>query len=158
MCEPRRLTTLWASMAYYRDSFTFSFKGVRGVDLHIFSKRVSVIYVYLVHISSEWLNLYSDWLRVGTRDLIPGRRTDFCSLLSVFSKNKTELMISLCGLSACIFFFFYSCCFHLEHRTSVKRFVSLQFLNLRQWVGLLDQPITRPLTQTQNKRTQTFMP
>jgi hypothetical protein len=24
MCEPRRLTILWASMAGYRDSFTFS--------------------------------------------------------------------------------------------------------------------------------------
>jgi hypothetical protein len=23
MCEPRRLTTLWASTAFYRDSFTF---------------------------------------------------------------------------------------------------------------------------------------
>jgi hypothetical protein len=25
MWEPRRLTTLWASTAYYRDSFTFTF-------------------------------------------------------------------------------------------------------------------------------------
>jgi hypothetical protein len=23
MCDPQSLTTLWASMAYYRDSFTF---------------------------------------------------------------------------------------------------------------------------------------
>jgi hypothetical protein len=29
-----------------------------------------------------------------------------------------------------------SCCSHLEHMASVKRFVSLQFLNLRQSVGL----------------------
>jgi hypothetical protein len=27
----------------------------------------------------------------------------------------------------------------LEHRASMKRFVSLQFLNLRQSVGLLDE-------------------
>jgi hypothetical protein len=33
-------------------------------------------------------------------------------------------------------FFFYSCCSHLEHRAFEKRFVSLQFLNLRQSVGL----------------------
>jgi hypothetical protein len=47
-----------------------------------------------------------------------------------------------------------SCC-HLEHRASVKRFVSLQFLNLRQSVGLLGRVISpsqrRYMTQTQNK-------
>jgi hypothetical protein len=53
----------------------------------------------------------------------------------------------------------------LEHRASVKRFVSLQFLNPRTvnrtpWTG--DQPVTRPLptdrtTQTQNKCRQTSM-
>jgi hypothetical protein len=54
-----------------------------------------------------------------------------------------------------------SCCSHLEHRTSVERFVSLQFLKLRQSVGLLgrsDQPIARPLlkkdmTNTEYKHT-----
>jgi hypothetical protein len=49
----------------------------------------------------------------------------------------------------------YSCCSHLEHRASVKRFVSLQFLNLRHSVGLLGQVISpsqgRYLTQTQKK-------
>jgi hypothetical protein len=51
-----------------------------------------------------------------------------------------------------------SCCSHSEHRASVKRFVSLQFLNLRQSAGLLGRVI-RPsqccclhrTTQTQNK-------
>jgi hypothetical protein len=59
----------------------------------------------------------------------------------------------------------YSCCSHLEHKTSVKRFVSLQFLNLRQSVGLFGRGISptqgrylnRP-TQTQNKCRQTSMP
>jgi hypothetical protein len=56
----------------------------------------------------------------------------------------------------------YSCCSHLEHRTSVKRFVSLQFLNLRHSVGLLGR-VTSPsqgryLTQTQNKHRQTSIP
>jgi hypothetical protein len=50
----------------------------------------------------------------------------------------------------------YSCCSHLEHRTSAKRFVSLQFLNLRYSVGLFGRLISRSqgryLTQKQNKR------
>jgi hypothetical protein len=48
------------------------------------------------------------------------------------------------------------------HRASVKRFVSLQFLNLRHSVGLLGRVISpsqdRYLTQTQNKHRHTFMP
>jgi hypothetical protein len=36
----------------------------------------------------------------------------------------------------------YPCCSHLEHRASVKRFVSLQFLNLRQSVGHLGRGIS----------------
>jgi hypothetical protein len=44
----------------------------------------------------------------------------------------------------------------------VKRFVSLQFLNLGHSVGLLGRVISpsqgRYLTQTQNKHTQTSMP
>jgi hypothetical protein len=59
-------------------------------------------------------------------------------------------------------FFLYSCCSHLEHRASVKRFVSLQFLNLRQSIGLLTRGISpsqgRYLTQTQNKHKQISMP
>jgi hypothetical protein len=63
-----------------------------------------------------------------------------------------------CGLC----WLFYSCCSHLEHRASVKRFVSLHFLNLRHAVGLLGREI-RPsqgcyLTQTQNKHKETSMP
>jgi hypothetical protein len=52
-------------------------------------------------------------------------------------------------------FFFYFCCSHLEHRASVKRFGSLQFLNLGQSVGFLGRGISpsqgRYLAQTQNK-------
>jgi hypothetical protein len=35
------------------------------------------------------------------------------------------------------------CCSHLEHRVSVKRFVSLRFLNLWQSLGRLGQRISR---------------
>jgi hypothetical protein len=55
-----------------------------------------------------------------------------------------------------------SCCSHLEHMAPVKRFVSLQFLNLRHSVGLLGRVISpsqgRYVTQTQNKHKQTSMP
>jgi hypothetical protein len=81
-----------------------------------------------------------------------------------------------CPLSVCFSFFFpsyivflskpmsffYYCCSHLEHRASVKRFVSLQFPNLRQSVGLLGRRIKpsqgRYLTQTRNKRRHQSMP
>jgi hypothetical protein len=57
--------------------------------------------------------------------------------------------------------FVYSCCSHLEHRASAKRFVSLQFLNLRHSVGLPEGVIStsqgRYLTQTKNKHKQTSM-
>jgi hypothetical protein len=38
----------------------------------------------------------------------------------------------------------YPSCSHLEHRALVKRFVSLQFLNLRHSVGLLGLVISPP--------------
>jgi hypothetical protein len=53
---------------------------------------------------------------------------------------------------------------HLEYRVSLKHFVSLQFLNLRQTVGLLGRGISltqgrylRRTTPTQNKRRKTYM-
>jgi hypothetical protein len=36
----------------------------------------------------------------------------------------------------------YFCCSYVEHGASVKRFVSLQFLNLRHSVGLLGRGIS----------------
>jgi hypothetical protein len=50
----------------------------------------------------------------------------------------------------------------MEHKASVKRFVSLQFLNPKTvgrtpWTE--DQPVAKPLpTQTQNKRRHTSIP
>jgi hypothetical protein len=77
--------------------------------------------------------------------------------------NRTPLHlepdISLLRLSI------YSRCSYLEHRVSVKRFVSLQFLNLKEPVGLLARDISTTqdrylhrTTQTQNKRRQIAMP
>jgi hypothetical protein len=60
----------------------------------------------------------------------------------------SELPVSL---KPCINFpnFFYFCFSHLEHKSSVKRFVSLQFLNLRQSIRLLGRGIS-PLYGTSN--------
>jgi hypothetical protein len=56
----------------------------------------------------------------------------------------------------------FSCCSHLERKASVKRFVSLQFLNLRHSVRLLRRVISpsqgRYLTQTEDKHRQTSVP
>jgi hypothetical protein len=44
--------------------------------------------------------------------------------------------------------YLYSCCSHLEHRASVKRFISLQFLNLTESVGPLWRVSTRRKAST----------
>jgi hypothetical protein len=57
----------------------------------------------------------------------------------------SSVYISIFYLSIPIFYlsiYLYSCCSHLEHRASVKRFVSLNFLNFRQSVGLLERVIS----------------
>jgi hypothetical protein len=53
-------------------------------------------------------------------------------------------ILSVC-LSVClpVYLSIYSCCSQFEHRASVKLFVSLQFLNLRQSVELLGRGINR---------------
>jgi hypothetical protein len=63
-------------------------------------------------------------------------------------------------LSIYLSIYLYPCCPHLEHRASVKCFVSLQYLNLRVSVGLLERGISpsqccylRRIIQTHNKRT-----
>jgi hypothetical protein len=42
----------------------------------------------------------------------------------------------------------YPCCSHLEHRVTMKRFVSHQFLNFRQSVGLLGRGSARRKAST----------
>jgi hypothetical protein len=70
-------------------------------------------------------------------------------LLSLSTWNDSVLSETLQTDKALSF----SCCSYLEHRVSVKRFVSLQFLNPKTigrtpWKG--DQPVARPLpTQTE---------
>jgi FAD synthase len=77
----------------------------------------------------------------------------FCYLVIRYVNRQVEI--------TALYWLVYSCCSHLEHRASVKRFVSLQFLNLRHLVALLERVISpsqgRYLTQTQNKHKQTSM-
>jgi hypothetical protein len=67
-----------------------------------------------------------------------------------------------CLFESWVVWLVYSCYFPLEHRAFLKRFVSLQFLNLIHSVGLLGRVIRpsqgRYLTQTQNKHKETSMP
>jgi hypothetical protein len=64
--------------------------------------------------------------------------------------QRTTLVLHCYWLVCCLV---YSCCSHLEQRATVKRFVSLQFLNLRRSVGFLGRVISpsqgRYLIQTQ---------
>jgi hypothetical protein len=78
--------------------------------------------------------------------LIAANRTKLCDYFNCF-----KLLLLLLLLLA----LFIPVAPTLEHRASVKRFVSLQFLNLRHSLGLLGRVISpspgRYLTQTQNK-------
>jgi hypothetical protein len=82
----------------------------------------------------------------------------YCSVQNSLSSHllakNTKIIIGLLSIAA------YTCCSHLEHRASVKSFVSLQLLNLRQSVGLLGRgisPTQGHYLRKQNKR-QISMP
>jgi hypothetical protein len=98
-------------------------------------------------------------------ELIPDYTTWYHILPSHCCQN---LKSNIFKLSSCdvFFLYLYSCCSRLEHRASVKRFVSLQFLNFRQSVGFLGRVISPSQSRylhteqhkTQNKRRRTSMP
>jgi hypothetical protein len=59
--EPRRLTTLWASTAYYRASFAFSSMGVNSSLIYIYDwpLRLSYFFIYRVlNYVSQWSTVY----------------------------------------------------------------------------------------------------
>jgi hypothetical protein len=93
-----------------------------------------------------------------SRVIRPEREDDYSPLSSAEVKNGGAIP-PLPHMSSCHLF---PVAPTLEHKASVKRFVSLQFLNPKtvgrtSWMG--DQPVARPLhIQTQNKHRQTFMP
>jgi hypothetical protein len=117
-------------------------KLFRKNRLHVFF----VIFLHFIYYKSH-LHLYS----------LPTGSTETTVLLKFVFGSHHILSISI---------YLYSYCSHLEHRASVKRFVSLQFLNPRQSVGLLGwgsahwkaTHYLHRTTQTRNKCRQTSMP
>jgi hypothetical protein len=75
------------------------------------------------------------------------RYPSICLLVSIYLSIYVCLSVylSIClyiGLSGWLAGCLSVCCSHLEHRASVKRFVSLQFFNLGQSVELLGRGIS----------------
>jgi hypothetical protein len=82
MWDPQRLTTLWASMACYRDSFIFFtiqlkavISGKKGKVVHMLKIVTGIVYVWLIAIISmlpSYIPFYShiychayEWLETG---------------------------------------------------------------------------------------------
>jgi hypothetical protein len=63
MWEPRRLKCIWASTAYYRDSFTIFF----CVYLVLTGMRkIHYCYYYFCHVPGVGYVNYMTWIRIGT--------------------------------------------------------------------------------------------
>jgi hypothetical protein len=71
--------------------------------------------------------------------------------ISVFITVNYELTWKILSLSLSLSLSI-SCCSHLEHMASMKRFVSLQFLHLGQSLGLLEWGFGLPQDRYQHKR------
>jgi hypothetical protein len=70
-------------------------------------------------------------------DIIMAHFLRFFLLFSSNLRLRPKLFINTISIYLSI----YSCCSHLGHTASLKRFVSLQFLNLRQSAGIPRQGI-----------------
>jgi hypothetical protein len=85
--------------------------------------------------------------------------TDTCTELRIFHLYRYRILLQWWQLGLYSLSLSFPVAPTLEHRTSVKRFVSLQFLNHRQSVEFLGREISPSqscyLTQAQNKRRQT---
>jgi hypothetical protein len=108
--------------------------------------------------AQQWKCWLSWWPRNRENELRVG--SSLVKKKKEFVKRRLYACCStvIFGMPACL----YSCCSQLEHRASVKSFVSFQFLNLRQSLGLSGREISpsqgrylHRTTQTQNKRRQT---
>jgi hypothetical protein len=106
---------------------------------------------------------WSQWLMLAPTGPIARKFSRECSVAKTTWEESTwetltQFVMCICSLfndaliSPRLDWLVYSCCSHLEHRTSLKRFASLQFLNLRHSAGLLGRVISpsqsRYLTQT----------
>jgi hypothetical protein len=96
------------------------------------------------------------WGSAGTARQLLTKTLDECELSASHPCSLVSGNIVPYPLRILSFNHLCSCCSHLEHRAPVKRFVSLQFLNLRQTAGLLDgdQPVARSLPTQDNTNTE----
>jgi hypothetical protein len=100
--------------------------------------------------SESWVPLPSLFVSHSTVRIV------VCMSISIYLSVCLSVCPCVC-LSVClsIYLCIYSCCSHLEHRASVKWFLSLQFLNLRQSVELLGWGISPTQGRYLHKTTQT---
>jgi hypothetical protein len=113
------------------------------------------------------LHFSSNWLNIPTLPLWQPYSFPFPSLLSAPSTRKLTYVFQwrtvACRSSTDVFWLpirrmYISCCSHLQLRASVKRFVSLQFLDPRQSFRPTQCRYLHRTTQTQNTRRQISMP
>jgi hypothetical protein len=121
----------------------------------------AVLFFFSVIMSTLWV-LIIFLCGYGKFSILVLYKGDGPLIYVIYLSIYVSIYLSVC-LSVCLSVSIYlsiSCCSHLEHTASVKRFVSPQFLNLRQSVGPLGGGISptqgrylQKITQTQNKRT-----
>jgi hypothetical protein len=76
MWEPRRLTTLWASMSCYRDSFTFSFSFtlqlINILTVCVHAQWITAFILTLIYHVLKWLDilLYNGSIIANIENLI----------------------------------------------------------------------------------------
>jgi hypothetical protein len=111
-------------------------------DLQLWGHRGNMS-IYLSVCLSVYLSIYlSIYLPVqSTTDHCRSRCKGREGLPLIHSLIRLSVCLSVC-LSIYLSIYLSSCCSHLENRVSVKRFVSLQFLNMGQSVGLLGRGIS----------------
>jgi hypothetical protein len=122
----------------------------------LFSQNLHISLHLYAAIAHVFINLLPSFLLFNAEHILLKRVAVSCPVCSGEKKTRKWRNPMYKG-----YIYLCSCCSHLEHRASVKRFVSLQFLNLRQPVGLFGRGISQTkgsyLTQAQNKRRQTSM-
>jgi hypothetical protein len=165
MWEPQPLTTLRASKACRGENFTFTlylgylrtWRWYMCLSMSLFLWKLweyrscNCIYVASMAVLHTWSITTQDYSSLFYLILLYPITLYSLLFVSFFVLLFSVLLYSIL-FSSIIFSFLlrfknccngsllYSCCAHLEHRASVKRFVSLQFLNFKtvgrtSWTG-----------------------
>jgi hypothetical protein len=105
-------------------TYVSTYLPILSITLPILSIYLPILYLSIyLPTYLPYLSPYLSYISIYLHACLPIYLSTYLPILS----------ISLHLLSIYLATYFYSCYSHLEHRASVKRFVSLQFLNLRQW-------------------------